>query len=572
MSDKTYVILGIVYGVLAIIIIVVILVLINKHNKKKYNEILDNLERDKNLIISGSILTELNKVSSLINNKELEKKYDTWQTRYKKIKETDIPELDDKLNELEGLIKAHKYHHLNKDIAKLELEIYYVKAKSEFLLSEIREISLSESKNREIVTKLKRDYREIYLKYNNNPSDYEVVKKPIELQFENIDKLFSTFELTMENNDYTEASKIVKALDDTIGNLSIVIEEAPAIILMGKKLIPYRILDIQNISDKMSKEGYNLDYLNIDYNINESDKKIADIFDRLNVLNLTDSIFELKTILSYFESLYNDFDNEKISKRAYEENSRKIAIRCKKLLTIIGNLSSKIEDIKYSYDLTDDEVKIIDELNLNVKGIQNDYEIIVENFRNKTFAYSKLNSELEHLNIRLVSAEEKMELTLKNLGSLKEDEVRAREQLDEIRIILKNSKDKINSYKLPVIPNTYFIELSEANDALEVMINELNKKPISIKTLNLRVDTARDLVLKLYKTTTDTIKNAKMAENTIVYGNRFRIDSKVNNGLYEAESNFFSGKYKESLEKAINTISEVDPNIHKKLLDATQNN
>jgi septation ring formation regulator len=322
----------------------------------------------------------------------------------------------------------------------------------------------------------------------------------------------------------------------------------------------------------MSKEGYNLDYLNIDYNINESDKKIADIFDRLNVLNLTDSIFELKTILSYFESLYNDFDNEKISKRAYEENSRKIAIRCKKLLTIIGNLSSKIEDIKYSYDLTDDEVKIIDELNLNVKGIQNDYEIIVENFRNKTFAYSKLNSELEHLNIRLVSAEEKMELTLKNLGSLKEDEVRAREQLDEIRIILKNSKDKINSYKLPVIPNTYFIELSEANDALEVMINELNKKPISIKTLNLRVDTARDLVLKLYKTTTDTIKNAKMAENTIVYGNRFRIDSKVNNGLYEAESNFFSGKYKESLEKAINTISEVDPNIHKKLLDATQNN
>ena len=571
MKNKTYVSFGVAYAILAVIVIVIILVLVKKHNKKKYGEILDNLERDKNLVISGSILTELNKVSSLINNKELEHKYKLWQTRYKKIKEEDISLLDDKLIELETLIKNHKYHKITEKIAKIELEIYYTKAKSEFLLNEIKEITLSESKNREIVTKLKRDYREIYLKYNNNPSDYEVIKKPIELQFENVDKLFSTFELSMENNDYVEASKIVKALDDTIGNLGIVIEEAPAIILMGKKLIPTRILDIQKNEDKMQKEGYNLDYLNIEYNISESDKKIRDVFDRLNVLNLTDSIFELKTILTYFESLYNDFDNERVSKKAYEENARKIAIKCKKLLKIVGNLSSKIEDIKYSYDLTDDEVKIIDELNLNLKGIQNDYEIVVENFRNKTFAYSHLNNELEHLNVKLSQNEEKLELTLKNLGSLKEDEVRARDQLEEIRRILKKSNDLINSFKLPVVPNAYYVELNEANDALDVMVNELNKKPISIKVLNLRVDTARDLVLKLYKTTNEVIKNAKIAENIIVYGNRFRINSKINTGLTAAENSFFDGNYKESLENAINAISEADPNIHKKIITLMEN-
>ena len=59
-SDKTYIILGIVYGAVAIILIVVVLVLINKHNKKQYEEILSKLERNKNLIISGYILTELN--------------------------------------------------------------------------------------------------------------------------------------------------------------------------------------------------------------------------------------------------------------------------------------------------------------------------------------------------------------------------------------------------------------------------------------------------------------------------------------------------------------------------------
>ena len=241
MSDKTSMVLGIIYIIVAIILIVLCLVLVDKHNKKKYEEILRELERNKNLILSGSILTELNKLSTLINNKDLEKSYIIWQNRYKKIKEEDIPDLDDKLNELENLFKTRKFRKINEAIAKLELELYYVKSKSEFLLRDIKEITLSETKNREIITRLKKDYREIYLKYHHNIDDYELIKKAIELQFENVDKLFASFELTMENNAYAEAPKIVKALDDAVGNLKVVIDESPSVIVMGKKIIPEKI-------------------------------------------------------------------------------------------------------------------------------------------------------------------------------------------------------------------------------------------------------------------------------------------------------------------------------------------
>lgn len=567
MDDKTYIILGIVYGVLAIILIVFVLVFINKNNKKKFNKLVAILERDKNLIISANILTELNKVASLINNKDLEARYNSWIKRYNQIKDVDIPSLNKRLNDLDNSLKTKKYKEIVKETGELELDIYYVKTKSEFLLNEIKEISLSESKNREIVTKLKRDYREIYLKYKNHLEDYELIKKPIELQFENIDKLLNAFEITMENNDYAEAPKIVKALGDTIGNLQIVIEDAPSIILMGKKLIPNKIENIKSLYEKMLKEGYVLDYLNIEYNITEAEKKLYDIFDRLNVLNLTDSIFELKTILSYFDSLYTDFDNEKQARRTFDDSSRKIAIKCKKLLGIIKNLSSKIEEIKYSYDLTDEEVKVIDELNLSIKAIYNDYEIIVEKYRNRTFAFSKLSKELERLNASLNEKEEKLEYTIRTLSSLKEDELRAREQLDSIKLILNNSKEKINNYKVPLIPKNYYIELSEANDAIEAMMDELDKKPIRIKVLNTRVDTARDLVLKLYKTTSDIVKNAYLAENTIVYGNRFRITTKNDELLGKAENLFYEGKYKESLEVAINVVALYDNNIHQKIMD-----
>ena len=571
MSDKTSLVLGIIYVVVAIILIVLVLVMYDKHNKKKYNGILRELERNKNLIISGSILTELNKLSSLINNKDLEKKYKIWQSRYKKIKDEDIPHLDDKLNELEATFKTRNFKEINEAIAKLELELYYVKSKSEFLLRDIKEITLSESKNREIITSLKKDYREIYLKYHHNIDDYELIKKAIELQFENVDKLFASFELTMDNNAYGEAPKIVKALDDAIGNLKVVIDDAPGVILLGKTLIPDKIKDITKITKKMTSEGYNLDYLNIDYNITEAEKKIADIFDRLNVLNLTDSILELNAIVNYFDELYGEFDKEIESKKEYEENSRKLGVKCKKLLAIIKNLSMKIEDIKYSFDLSDEEVKGIDELNLNIKSIQSDYEVLVENYRNRSFSYSKLNEELNTLSMRLVKEEDKLELTLRNLSGLKEDENRAREQLTEINEILAKSKNVISSYKLPVIPKEYYTEASEAGDAISVMVKELNKKPISIKVLNIRVDTARDLVLKLYKTTTDAVRLASLAENTLVYGNRYRaISEKINNGLSRAESEFYKGNYKTSLELAINAIAEADPDIHKKILKVSK--
>lgn len=570
MEDKTYIVLGIVYIIIAIVLVVVVLVLINKHNKKKLEQILTDLELDKNLIISANILTELNKVGSLINNKNLEIKYENWKERYRQIKEVDIPSLDKRLNDLEELISAKDYKKFVSDSSKLELEIYYIKSKSEFLLEEIKEITLSESKNREIVTKLKKDYRDIYLKYNNSPGDYEGINNTIELQFENIDKLFNAFELAMENNDYSEASKIVKALTDNIGNIGIIIDEASSIILMGKKLIPAKIEDIKKIYEKMTKEGYLLDYLNIDYNISEADKKLADIFDRLKVLNVNDSIIELKTILDYFDSLYGDFDKERDAKKNYDSLSRKIAIKNKKLSTIVKNISSKIEDIKYSYDLSEDDVKVIDEINLNIKNIQNDYDIIIENFRNKSFSYSQLYKELELINNRVNVTEEKVEQTVKYLSSLKDDEIRAREQLDEIKTILESSKEKMESFKLPIIPKDYYVELSEANDALDNMIDELNKKPISIRVLNLRVDTARDLVLKLHKNTSETIKNASLAESTIVYSNRFRFNNRINNALNRAEDYFYEGRYSEALELAIKAVSDVNPNIYNEVMIAKE--
>ena len=567
MSSTTFILLGTAYYLFTIILIVVVLSWIGRHEKKKYKDEIIRLERDKNLIISASILSELNRAESLVNNDVMQDTYRDWQRRFRSIKDDEVPKITDKLIEIDSLFEAKDFKKLNEKIAEVELQIFYVKTKANFLLEEIKEITLSEEKNRETITKLKTTYREIVHKYSNNKSDYEIISDPIELQFENVDKLFSTFEMAMDQNAYNEVGKIVRAIDDTIGNLSIVIDEAPSIILMGKGLIPKKIDDVTSIARKMIKEGYNLDYLNIEYNKVEAEKTIKDAFGRLNMLNLEDSILELKTILDYFDSIYNEFDKEKIAKKIYEEYARTIIVKATKLEKINNDLYKQLNVIKFSYDLTDEDVKIIDEIHEEIKVIKTDYDTVVNSARGKSFAYSRLGKEMELLNVRLAKSEDKLEIALRSLGSLKDDELRAREQLDEIKDILRKSKEKLASYKLPIIPKDYYVQLSEASEAIKEIIRELDKKPISIKVLNTRVDTARDLTLKLLSTTNETVKTANMAELAIVYGNRYRpINKDIDLGLTKAEGLFYKGNFKIALENAITAINLVEPGIHKKLL------
>ena len=163
--------------------------------------------------------------------------------------------------------------------------------------------------------------------------------------------------------------------------------------------------------------------------------------------------------------------------------------------------------------------------------------------------------------------EEDLDSSLKTLGNMHDDEVRARDQLNDIEQFLTESKNKMREFKLPIISDIYFIQLKEANEAIEEVIKELERQPIVIKTLNTRVDTARDLVLKLYNTTNEMIKTAALAEKSMVYSNRFRAYYKdVDQGLNLAEKYFFEGKYKESLDTVLKSCAIVDDNIYKKML------
>ncbi len=565
-ANSTLLLIVIVLAIVAIITIIIVLNTIHSKRTKELKKIIDNLEIEKNKIDSAPINPELSKVESLVTNEKMEIIYQGWKERLSDIKEHQIPTLTDMLIETEYSLNKTNYKGTMYKIAKLEMEIYKVRTNSEILLNEIKGVTSSEERNRKTITGLKAEYRELYRKFVSNQNEYGDVANSISLQFENIAKSFEVFERTIEKKDVLEVDDIIKSIENMLKNMNVTIEEVPSILLMAKSILPKRIEEATDTYEQMVKEGYPLDYLNVDYNIKEAKKKLADILDRTRVLNLEDNLFESKVLLDYFDTLFNDFEKEKVEKNNYEEANYKFQKKLNKINKLVDEIFKELSEIKNIYNLSKDDIKVLEDINSDLKQLNKDYDILKDNTKNSSFAYSKIIKEIENLFVRLVAIEDSLDNSLNVIGGMRDDELRAREQLEEIKSILKEAKSYIRDCNLPTIPKSYYTELSEASAAIKEIIKELDKKPITIQVLNTRVDTARDLVLKLYTKTKELMKNARFAEMAIVYGNRYRSSFEgIDKNLTYSEVLFFKGEYKKSLELTINVLNRIEPGIYDKL-------
>ena len=554
--------LPVIVFVILFVAMIIILIVLTVKRRNKLKKSIEELDYEKNKIIGVPILSELSKVRELVKTDDLKQKLADWDETFKEIKEDEISNLTDLITEADFLIDRRDYKNAIKKIANIEMNLEKVKLKTDTLLEQVKVITNSEERNRGVVTKLKAIFRECENKYERIGKDYGPLSESIENYFVSIDKDFKKFEAYMDKNDYVSVEKIVIELEEKINILKNYLDKTPDLVLMATMMIPNKIEETKTAYFRMQRDGYPLDYLNIEYNIKEIREKVDNIINNLKDFKIENADIELKTILEYFNTIFNSFDKEREYKEIFRENIKKLKKKIEGINKIVYDIYIQMDDIKSTYDLSDSEITKFSIISKNLEKINEDYKVLFEHGKGKTFAYSKLNEELDGLTNRFTRLQDDLDYHLKSITSMKDDENRAKEQLDMIQNLLVQSKNKLKDYKIPVIPNSYFIELDEAGEAIREIIKELSKKPIVIKILNIRVDTARDLVFKIYNKTNDIVKNVITCENLITYGNRYRTTYKeIDDALNEAEELFRKGKYKQSIEVSVKAISLVDDNF-----------
>lgn len=560
--------IGITIIVITIISVISVLYAIRSAKNKGYKKQLEKLDIEKNKIVSTPIVPELSKIETYRKNEKIETMYKEWNKRLSDIRDVQIPKITDMILEADYCLSQRDYKSTLYKIAKLEMEIYKVRTNAEFLLDDIKDITTSEERSRKVITKYKKEYRELYDKFKESENDYADIAETVNLQFGAIAHKFEEYEDILDSNRYNEVDNTVNTIEDMLKHMTIVIDEMPQIVLMASNILPKKIKEVLENYEELKKQGYTLDYLNVEYNVSEANKKINDILERAKMLDMKDSLLELKVLMEYFETVFDDFEKEKVNKKEYSDTIANFQKKLSRMNKLVNEIFKKLESIKKVYNLEEEDINLLQKIREELKKLNDDYKVLIEHTQNNAFSFSKINKELENLVARLRLIEESLDQTLDTIGSMKDDESRARQQLEEVKKILRRSRKLLREYELPVIPDNYFVELQEAQGAIKELIAELNKSPINIDNLNMRVETARDLVIKLHNRSKEMVKSAAFAEMTIVYGNRYRSKyEELDKNLAYSEMLFFKGEYKKALQLSINTLNKVEPGIQNKLVE-----
>lgn len=551
--------------VLAIVLSVLIIRNMRKKTKKRLINQVNELEIKKNNLDSMPVMVELSKIEDIAKSEQLEEKISEFKVRFQEVKEVRLKKVNDLIVDMDVSIEKKNIKEYIDNYSNAQIALDEAEYSINNILDEINEIASYEEKYRDIITKLKAKYRYLEHTYTERENTFGDLKDVIKMQFENIAKRFNDFDKVMDEKLYNEIVLVVKSIDTMIDNLDVVIKEVPDIMLLLNDLIPGRIKDLKEEYEKMQEEGYPLGFLNFDNNISDIERRENDILTRAKVLNINDSLFDLRTILEYLDSLFRDLDEEREAKGKFDNLDDAFKDRSKKIENIVKDIYAQLDDIKAMYHLNEKDLEIIDQLNLKLSAIIKEHKKLHRDIKKGNESYKKHNITINELMVKLNNVSTDFDEALRTLGSFYEDEKRAHEELKNMEELIKKCKNSVRNYKLPIIHDNYFVEMEEAIDAIEEVKKEINNKPIIIKSLNIRVDTAKDLTFKLFATTSDMIKYAYFSELLIVYGNKYRDNKDVNRGLSKAELMYYRGSYKESFNLLMKVVKLIDEDFVTKI-------
>ena len=190
-----------------------------------------------------------------------------------------------------------------------------------------------------------------------------------------------------------------------------------------------------------------------------------------------------------------------------------------------------------------------------------------ELINSKEFSYQGIVEELKSL----ASEGDRFDIRLKEFFTKRDEmelqEKRALDELENINIVLLEIKSQIKNKQLPTINESYKEYIADSYKKASEIQFLCKSRPIVLENLSTQVDTARDIIYKLYENIHNLIVTADMVEEAIVYGNRYRSSFlEVNTELTKAEVLFKNGEYTKALTIAVDIIEKIKPGSYEKLI------
>lgn len=553
--------------VIAIIIVAIVLfIIVGAVMRKKVYQRVDAMEEKKVLLMNRQVADEMSKVRDLNLTGETESLFESWRDEWDEINDEVFSNVEEDLLDAEESAERYRFGKAFRILNHIERELNQVEKTIDDIFGEVDRLLHSEKDSRQEIEKIKpriSEVRKVVLQNGYQLGKSEVV---FEVELDDIENELKEYETLTASGNYTDAQQLAQKLSGQLKELERKVHSFPELYRLCKQSLPEDLDHLQNGIREMKDEGYQVQLLGLDKEIQTHHETLIKIIEELNKGQDDGVNDKIEQIKNRIIEIYDELEKEALDKNFVIQKLEKMNQQLELATERFSEIKNNVLEVKENYHLNDEKYEKQYQLEKSLDRLNKEAERIQAMVENEEELFSTIRVEVENWFADYEDWKEPLEQFDEFLHNLRKDELDARDRISNLKNEIIRIRQQLQKSNLPGIPH-YINELvSEGRHAVVNSIEALEEQPLNIDRVNDSIEKAEKIVGTAVEQTGLLLDQAQLAEMVIQYANRYRSQYPLLAAqISESEAAFLNYDYELALEKSSKALEEVEPGAIKRL-------
>lgn len=532
--------------------------------RKRYSEI-DQIETRRIDFTNRPVAGELAKLKQLKLTGETEKKFEKWRSDWDNILTAELPAVEEQLFTAEELTDKYRFGKAEQMLTDIRKKMDQIEKKIDEILKELHAVVDSERKNRKDIVPIKESYHQIKKNMITKRSQFKQSLPLLEKSVRAIDERFQQYHKAAEEGNYIKARQELISVKDAVERVERQMDRVPDLYQEIDRILPEQLKELRNGAREMDEEGYSLEHLQVDGQLDEMEKHLAVLAGSMKKLELDEAEAAVKNMHEQLDLLFAQMEREVASRQQVRELAPAVEEMVARVGTKMAALEEATHAVRESYHIGVDDLKMQRNLVNACKKQEHNFAEVRELLLEHRAAFSSLLEKLGALKEDIGTVEASVDDFDRKIKALRKDELAARDNIQKLRHSLFESRRIIQKSNIPGVPHEFADRLKRAGTTLSAVNEKLDEKPLDMAAALDVLKQAEAEIDDVRKQADHIVETADLAEEMIRYGNRYRSDSpEIEEALEKAEMLFRNFDYDEAVETAVRAVEKKEPKILKR--------
>ncbi|HLQ72179.1 MAG TPA: septation ring formation regulator EzrA [Bacillota bacterium] len=552
--------------IIGIILLIIVIIIAGLILRKRVYDTVDRLESWKMDITNRNTASQIAQIKRLNLTGETQKQFESWKDRWEYIVTKELPDIEEYLFDAEAGADRYRFKKAKQILAKAEETLNSIENDLENMLTELDELLESEKTSREEIEELQPTIKGLRQTLAKKRYQYGNSDVRLEKSLDEFDHQLDVYHEFVDDGNYFEAKRVADELKENLSVFRDEMDEIPDILNSCVEDVPAQLDEIMAGIKEMKEDGYQVEQLGFEKEIRDYKRRLKDCVKSIEKTGIIDAQQIIAEIEERISEIYLELEKEAIAKTYIETQYPNYENELEQLERNFQETKNEVDDLKQAYYIEDNDMEQFLLLEKSINMLTNQLEEVLHSIENEDTTHTFIREQIEDGFSQIEELKENQERFKQTIQNLRSDEIAAKEKVLEMKKQINNLNRKLKKSNVPGVPSTIWNLMEESIHKNNNVLDMLEQKPLDITGVQQSLKDAKSTLDYFSEQTNRMLEQAYLTERVIQYANRYRSNfPELAANLRESERLFRSCEYELALEKAAESVEEIEPGALKRL-------